>query len=56
VADRLINIHPSLLPSFKGLDSPPSGWRRACAFPVHRPFRPPGMDAGPIILKRRAGA
>ncbi len=50
--DRLINIHPSLLPAFKGLDAqaqaiaagaPVSG----CT--VH--FVRPDMDAGPIILQ-----
>ena len=50
--DRLINIHPSLLPSYKGLDT----HRRVLAdgvpltgCTVH--FVRPDMDAGPIIVQ-----
>jgi phosphoribosylglycinamide formyltransferase-1 len=50
--DRLINIHPSLLPSFKGLDSHAQALRAGVRFSgctVH--FVRPEMDAGPIILQ-----
>ncbi len=51
-ADRLINIHPSLLPAFKGLhahrDALAAGVRfSGCT--VH--FVRPEMDAGPIIVQ-----
>ncbi len=50
--DRLINIHPSLLPSYKGLDT----HRRALADGVRLTgctvhFVRPVMDAGPIIVQ-----
>src|SRR5262245_22378576 len=50
--DRMINIHPSLLPDFKGLDTHAralaAGMRRhGCT--VH--FVRPEMDAGPIIAQ-----
>jgi phosphoribosylglycinamide formyltransferase-1 len=50
--DRLINIHPSLLPSFKGLDSHAQALAAGVRFSgcsVH--FVRPAMDAGPIILQ-----
>jgi phosphoribosylglycinamide formyltransferase-1 len=50
--DRLINIHPSLLPSFKGLDSHAQALRagvRLSGCTVH--FVRPEMDAGPIIVQ-----
>jgi len=50
--DRLINIHPSLLPSFKGLDSHAQALKAGVRFSgctVH--FVRPEMDAGPIILQ-----
>lgn len=51
-ADRLINIHPSLLPAFPGLDSHAralqSGARQHGAS-VH--FVTPDVDAGPIIIQ-----
>jgi phosphoribosylglycinamide formyltransferase-1 len=50
--DRLINIHPSLLPSFKGLDSHGQALKAGVRFSgctVH--FVRPEMDAGPIILQ-----
>jgi phosphoribosylglycinamide formyltransferase 1 len=50
--DRLINIHPSLLPSFKGLDSHAQALAAGVRFSgctVH--FVRPEMDAGPIILQ-----
>jgi phosphoribosylglycinamide formyltransferase-1 len=51
--DRLINIHPSLLPSFKGLNTHERALRagvklHGCS--VH--FVRPDMDAGPIIAQR----
>ena len=50
--DRLINIHPSLLPSYKGLDT----HRRVLADGVRLTgctvhFVRPDMDAGPIIVQ-----
>jgi phosphoribosylglycinamide formyltransferase-1 len=50
--DRLINIHPSLLPSFKGLDSHGQALAAGVRFSgctVH--FVRPEMDAGPIIMQ-----
>ena len=50
--DGLINIHPSLLPSFKGLDSHGQALAAGVRFSgctVH--FVVPEMDAGPIILQ-----
>jgi phosphoribosylglycinamide formyltransferase 1 len=50
--DRLINIHPSLLPAFKGLDSHTQALAAGVRFSgctVH--FVRPEMDAGPIILQ-----
>jgi phosphoribosylglycinamide formyltransferase-1 len=51
-AGRLINIHPSLLPEFPGLDTHAralqSGARQHGAS-VH--FVTPGVDAGPIIIQ-----
>jgi phosphoribosylglycinamide formyltransferase-1 len=49
---RMLNIHPSLLPQFKGLDT----HRRALAAGVLRHgatvhFVVPEMDAGPIVLQ-----
>lgn len=53
-SDRIINIHPSLLPDYAGLDT----YARAIAdqkpesgCTVH--YVIPEMDAGPIILQRR---
>jgi phosphoribosylglycinamide formyltransferase-1 len=50
--DRLINIHPSLLPSYKGLDT----HRRVLADGVRMTgctvhFVRPDMDAGPVIVQ-----
>lgn len=51
--NRVINIHPALLPAFPGLDA----WKQAVdagapesGCTVH--FVDPGMDSGPIILQR----
>ncbi|MCB9539160.1 MAG: phosphoribosylglycinamide formyltransferase, partial [Myxococcales bacterium] len=50
--DRLINIHPSLLPAFKGLDTHARALAagvRVHGCTVH--FVRPAMDAGPIIAQ-----
>lgn len=50
--DRLINIHPSLLPSFKGLDTHERALEAGVRFhgcTVH--FVRPAMDEGPIIAQ-----
>ncbi|WP_158044539.1 phosphoribosylglycinamide formyltransferase [Skermanella pratensis] len=50
--DRLINIHPSLLPSFKGLDTHARAIGAGVKFTgctVH--FVRPAMDEGPIIVQ-----
>ena len=49
---RMINIHPSLLPAFKGLDTHQRALEAGVRFSgctVH--FVVPEMDAGPIILQ-----
>jgi phosphoribosylglycinamide formyltransferase-1 len=51
-SDRLINIHPALLPSFKGLDTHARALAEGCKIhgaTVH--FVRPEMDAGPIIAQ-----
>ncbi len=50
--DRLINIHPSLLPAFRGLDTHERALAAGVRFAgctVH--FVRPAMDAGPIITQ-----
>jgi phosphoribosylglycinamide formyltransferase-1 len=50
--DRLINIHPSLLPSFKGLDTHRRAIDAGVRFAgctIH--FVRPAMDDGPIIIQ-----
>ena len=50
--DRLINIHPSLLPSFKGLNTHERALKAGVRFTgctIH--FVRPTMDDGPIILQ-----
>ena len=49
---RMINIHPSLLPAFRGLDAQGQALRagvRVAGATVH--FVVPEMDAGPIIVQ-----
>ena len=49
---RMINIHPALLPSFKGLDTHARALAEGVKFhgcTTH--FVTPGMDEGPIILQ-----
>jgi phosphoribosylglycinamide formyltransferase-1 len=51
---RMINIHPSLLPAYKGLDThtrviADGGTEHGCS--VH--FVTPGLDEGPVILQGR---
>ncbi|MEO5336781.1 MAG: phosphoribosylglycinamide formyltransferase [Magnetospirillum sp. WYHS-4] len=50
--DRLINIHPSLLPAFKGLHVQEAALRAGVRFSgctVH--YVRPAMDAGPILVQ-----
>ncbi|EWY39980.1 phosphoribosylglycinamide formyltransferase [Skermanella stibiiresistens SB22] len=50
--DRMINIHPSLLPSFKGLDTHARALAAGVRFTgctVH--YVRPAMDEGPIIIQ-----
>lgn len=50
--DRLVNIHPSLLPAFKGLDTHARALAAGVRFAgctVH--FVRPALDAGPIIVQ-----
>lgn len=50
--DRLVNIHPSLLPAFKGLDTHARALAAGVRFTgctVH--FVRPALDAGPIVVQ-----
>ena len=51
--NRMINIHPALLPSFPGTDGYGDTWRYGCkvgGLTVH--FVDEGVDTGPIILQK----
>lgn len=50
---RIVNIHPSLLPAFPGLDAQAKAWHHGVAVAgctVH--FVDDGVDTGPIIAQR----
>lgn len=50
--DRIMNIHPALLPSFQGLHGQDQAWRYGVKFSgctVH--FVDEGVDTGPIIIQ-----
>lgn len=50
--NKIINIHPALLPSFKGLHGQRQAWEagvKVAGCTVH--FVVPDMDAGPIIIQ-----
>ncbi|SDM02275.1 phosphoribosylglycinamide formyltransferase [Halarsenatibacter silvermanii] len=52
-ADRIMNVHPSLLPAFKGLDAPGQALKygvKVTGCTVH--FVTTELDAGPIILQK----
>jgi len=52
--DRIVNIHPSLLPEYKGLNTHEralADGKKEVGCTVH--FVRPAMDAGPIIVQRR---
>ncbi|HSC89968.1 MAG TPA: phosphoribosylglycinamide formyltransferase [Polyangiaceae bacterium] len=52
-ADRIVNIHPALLPSFPGVDGPGQAFRagvRVAGCTVH--FVELGVDSGPILVQR----
>ena len=52
--DRILNIHPSLLPDYKGLDTHArvlADGREETGCSVH--FVTPELDAGPVIVQKR---
>lgn len=52
-ADRVLNIHPSLLPAFPGLDAQGQAWEHGVGVSgctVHLVDR--GVDTGPIVMQR----
>jgi phosphoribosylglycinamide formyltransferase-1 len=49
---RILNIHPALLPAFPGLDAQRQAWEHGVKFSgctVH--FVDEGLDSGPIVLQ-----
>lgn len=49
----VLNVHPSLLPSFPGLEAPRQAWEhgvKVTGVTVH--FVDEGLDSGPIVLQR----
>ncbi len=53
---RIVNIHPSLLPAFPGLDAQRQAWDygvKVAGCTVH--FVDEGLDSGPIVLQRAIG-
>lgn len=56
-ADRVVNIHPSLLPAFPGLDAQGQAWNYGVGVSgctVHLVDR--GVDSGPIVMQRAVPA
>ncbi|HUG80722.1 MAG TPA: phosphoribosylglycinamide formyltransferase [Bryobacterales bacterium] len=50
--NRILNVHPALLPSFPGLDSQQQAWEHGVKFSgctVH--FVDAGLDSGPIVAQ-----
>ncbi len=50
---RIVNIHPSLLPSFPGVDAQQQAWEHGVKISgctVH--FVDEGLDSGPIIVQK----
>ena len=55
--DRVINVHPALLPSFPGIGAVERALAHgAKVFGVTVPFVDAGVDTGPIIAQRALGA
>jgi phosphoribosylglycinamide formyltransferase-1 len=51
--DAVLNIHPSLLPAFPGLNAQRQAWEhgaKVTGATVH--FVTPALDAGPIVMQR----
>lgn len=51
--NRIVNIHPSLLPAFPGVDAQKQAWEygvKVSGCTVH--FVDQGLDSGPIIVQR----
>jgi phosphoribosylglycinamide formyltransferase-1 len=54
--DRILNVHPSLLPAFPGLDAQRQAWEhgvKVSGATVH--FVDEALDAGPIVLQEAVG-
>ncbi len=55
-AGRMLNIHPSLLPSFPGLDAIGQAWRHGvCVTGCTVHLVEDALDAGPIVAQRAVG-